>query len=110
MVDTIRLVSGDSKPDITLVLTDQSTNLALDLTAVTTTVNVKFRQAGSTTLISTISCIKTDAINGIVSFDFSGGALTDLAAGMYEGEIEIDYDGATHTVFDVLKFRVRDDF
>lgn len=110
MVDTIRLVSGDSKPDITLVLTDQSTNLALDLAAATTTVNIKFRQAGSTTLISTISCIKTDAANGIVSFDFSGGALTDLTAGMYEGEIEIDYDGATHTVYDVLKFRVRDDF
>tara|TARA_R110000868_G_scaffold334406_2_gene595127 strand:- start:525 stop:857 length:333 start_codon:yes stop_codon:yes gene_type:complete len=110
MVDTIRLVSGDSKPDITLTLTDQSTNLALDLTAVTTTVNIKFRLAGSTTLLATIPCIKTDAANGIVSFDFSGGSLAGVAAGMYEGEIEIDYDGATHTVYDVLKFRVRDDF
>jgi hypothetical protein len=110
MVDTIRLVQGDSKPDITLTLTNETTGLALDLSAVTTTVSVKFRQAGSTTLLSTISCAKTDAVNGIVSFDFSGGVLTDLTAGMYEGEIIIDYDGATHTVYDVLKFRVRDDF
>lgn len=110
MVDTIRLVSGDSKPDITLTLTDESTGLALDLTASTTTVNIKFRLAGSTTLLSTIACTKTDAANGIVSFNFSGGALAGLAAGMYEGEIEIDYDGSTHTVYDLLKFRVRDDF
>ena len=109
MVDTIRLVQGDSKPDITLVLTDESTGNPLDLSAATTTVNVKFRAAGTTTLLSTISCIKTDAANGEVQFNFAGGVL-NVAGGLYEGEIEIDYNGETQTVYEVLKFRVRDDF
>lgn len=110
MVDTIRLVQGDSKPDITLTLTDESTSLPLDLSASTTTVNIKFRAAGSTTLLSTIACTKITPTSGIVSFNFSGGELATVTAGMYEGEIEINYDGLTHTVYDVLKFRVRDDF
>lgn len=110
MVDTIRLVQGDSKPEITLTLTDESTGIPLDLSAATTIVRIRFRAAGSTTLLSTIVCTKTNAANGIVSFDFSGGALTTATAGIYEGEIEIDYNGLTHTVYDLLKFRVRDDF
>lgn len=110
MVDTIRLVQGDSKPDITLTLTDESTGIGLDLSAATTTVSINFRQAGSTTLLSTIACTKVTPASGIVSFNFSGGELGTIAAGMYEGEIVIDYDGQTHTVYDVLKFRVREDF
>ena len=35
----------------------------------------------------------------------------DIAAGTYEGEIVITYsDGRVQTVFDRLKFKVRDDF
>lgn len=109
MVDTIRLVQGDSRPDITLSLTDESTGDPLDLSDATTTVNVKFRAAGSTTLLSTIACTKTDPANGEVQFNFAGGVL-NVAGGLYEGEIEIDYNGETHTVYEVLKFRVRDDF
>lgn len=110
MVDTIRLVSGDKKPTITLTLTDDTSGSPIDLSASTTTVNVNFRASGTTTLLSTISCTKTDAVNGIVTFDFSGGALVGLAAGQYEGEIEIDFDGSTQTVYELLKFRVRDEF
>jgi hypothetical protein len=109
MSDVIRLVQGDTKPEINLTLTDENTALPIDLSAETTTVVVKFRAAGTTTLLSTITCTKTDASNGKVSFNFSGGVL-DVDPGQYEGEIEISYDGATHTVFDLLRFRVRGEF
>jgi hypothetical protein len=109
MSDVIRLVQNDSRPEINLTLTDENTGLPIDLSAGTTTVVVKFRAAGSTTLLSTINCSKTDAVNGKVSFNFSGGVL-DVDPGQYEGEIEISFAGATHTVFDVLRFRVRGEF
>ena len=110
MADIIKLVSGDSKPNITLTLTDSVTGSVYDVSDANTTVYVKFRAAGTTTLLNTITCTKTDGANGVVAFDFSGGVLTDLAAGMYEGEIEVDINGASHTIYEMLKFRVRDDF
>jgi hypothetical protein len=47
---------------------------------------------------------------GRVQFNWGS---TDLiqAAGDYEGEIEISYsDGSKQTVFDLLKFKLREDF
>lgn len=110
MTDVIKLVKGDAYPTITLTLTDEDSGDPIDVSALTTTVYLKFRAAGSTTLIDTITCAIVDGANGIVSFDFVGGALADVDAGLYEGEIEIDFSGSTHTIWDVLKFRVRDEF
>ena len=109
MSTPIKVVQGDTKPTITVTLTDETTGSAIDLSDASTTVSVYFRAAGSSTLLSTISCTKTDAANGVVEFDFSGGVL-DVDAGLYEGEIEISFDGAKHTVYNPLKFRVREDF
>jgi hypothetical protein len=109
MADIIKVVQGDTKPNITVTLTDEATGDPFDLSAASTAVYVKFRAAGSTTVLSTIACIKTDAANGEVQFDFSGDVL-DVDPGMYEAEIEVDLDGSTHTVYDVLKFRVRAEF
>lgn len=109
MSDVIRLVQGDSRPEINLTLTDENTGLPIDLSASSTTVHVKFRAAGSTVLLATIPCTKVNSSNGHVSFNFSGGVL-DVDPGQYEGEIEISYGGDTHTVFDLLRFRVRGEF
>jgi hypothetical protein len=109
MADVIKVVQGDTKPLISLTLTDEATGDPFDLSASTTTVVVKFRAAGSVDDPQVIYCFKTDAANGKVRFDFSGGIL-DVDPGLYEGEIEVDLDGATHTVYDVLKFRVRAQF
>lgn len=109
-MDVIRLVQGDSGPTIILTLTDEATGLPIDLSASTTTVSVKFRAVGSTTLLSTIPCqLYTDGYDGKVTFDFSGGVL-NVPPGMYEGEIEVDFNGQTQTVYDVLRFRVRQQF
>lgn len=108
MADVIRLVKGDSKPVIQLTLRDDITNAVLDLSASSTTVSVRFRLAGSTTLLSTISCTKvTDGSDGVVEFDFSGGVL-DVDPGQYEGEIVVNFNGSLQTVYDLLTFRVRD--
>lgn len=109
MADTIKLVRGDSKPVIILTLTDDSTDTALDVSPVGTTVAVKFRKANTTTLLSTINCSNvTDGTDGKVQFDFSGGVLANVDAGSYEGEIVVTDSVGAHTVYELLNFRVRD--
>ena len=76
MADVIRLVKGDSKPVIQLTLTDDVTGGVLDISQASTTVSVRFRKAGTDTLLSTISCTKvTNGTDGKVEFDFSGASL-----------------------------------
>ena len=110
MADVIRLVKGNSKPDIIVTLTDDNTGSAIDLSAGTTTVTIKFRKQNTTTVLSTISTSKVGGgTTGQVQFDFSGGIL-NVDAGMYEGEVNIDFNGSIQTVYDLVKFRVRDNF
>lgn len=110
MADVIRLVKGNSKPDIVATLTDDTTGSAIDLSSGTTTVTIKFRASNTTTVLSTISTNKVGGgATGQVQFDFSGGVL-NVTPGMYEGEVNIDFNGAIQTVYDVMKFRVRDSF
>ena len=87
MAETIKVVKGDELPQINLTLTDDVTASAVNLSASTTVVTVKFRKKGSTTTLSTINTIKTtDGTDGKVHFDFSGGVL-DVDPGEYEGEL-----------------------
>jgi hypothetical protein len=108
--DVIRLVKGDEKPLIVLTLTDDITGTPIDLSLSTTEVSVKFRKAGTTTLLSTISCTKlSGGTTGQVQFGFTGGVL-DVDAGSYEGEVTVDYDGNVQTVYETLRFTVRANF
>lgn len=110
MAERIKLVQGDNFPWITLTLTDKSTGQALDLSVVTTVVRVYFRAAGSTTILSTLTCQKVSGgATGQVRFNFPGATL-DVPAGSYEGEVEVDFSGETQTVYEVLKFSVRSQF
>jgi hypothetical protein len=109
-MDVIRLVQGDEKPLVIVTLTDDITNTPLDLSASTTTVQVKFRAQGGTTLLSTINCVKVNGgAAGQVQFDFTGGVL-DVEPGAYEGEIVVSYNGDLQTVYETIRFRVRDNF
>jgi len=108
MADIIKLVKGDELPQITLTLTDDISGSAVDLSVSTTSVFIKFKLKGSSTTLSTISTLRlTDGSDGKVYFNFAGGVL-DVDPGEYEGEIVIDYNGSTQTVYDTLNFRVRD--
>lgn len=110
MAEKIKLVQGDSLPSIRLTLTDPIDGVAVDLSDPTTVVKVYFRAVGSAQVLSTITCSKVGGgTTGVVRFDFSGDVL-NVPPGPYEGEIEIDFDGAKQTVYDKLKFFVREDF
>jgi hypothetical protein len=110
MADKIKLVQGDTLPNVRLTLTDPVTGTAINLSAGSTTVNVYFREAGGTTILSTIACTKVNGgSTGVIQFNFSSGVL-NVDPGAYEGEVEINFDGQKQTVYELLKFNVREQF
>jgi len=127
--DTISLVSGDSKPQIDITLRDSNKAILgsildpdnpttwnpLDLTDQTVTVH--FRALGSSSTIAILPCTVSNAVEGKCSMnwiqDNGISALIDLPAAIYEGEIVITHTTNTTsvlTLFDKLKFKVRDRF
>ena len=107
MSEKIKLVQGDNRPYIKLTLTNPDGTIVNVSTA---TVLVKFRAAGSTTTLTTITCSKPNGgTDGVVMFNFPGTTLS-IDPGQYEGEVEINFGGEFQTVYDVLKFSVRAQF
>ena len=120
--DTINLVANDTKPEINLTLKDSNTaaaGLTLDpddsatwgiIDITDPTVTVKFRALGGSTVLDTMTCIKVVPENGTCYMPWGSDTL-DVSAGTYEGEISLTYtSGGILTLFDRLKFKVRDDF
>jgi len=106
----ISLVQGDTGPQIKVSLTRSDTGTAEDLTGAT--VKLHFRKKDTTTvLFSLTNQSGTDNLgNGICYFVFSSGQL-DLAAGYYEGEVEVLTDaGIRETVYEIVEFYLREDF
>lgn len=110
MAEKIKLVQGDTYPQIRVTLTDEGTGNAIDLTGASVTLH--FRAVGGTTpLFSRGGFVNPEtATQGKAIFVWQAGDL-DVAAGEYEGEVEIYWSGtgARQTVYDLLKFRVRED-
>ena len=118
----INLVANDTKPEINLTLKDSNTaaaGLTLDPDDSDTwsaidisdpAVTVKFRALGASTVLDTMTCIKTAATDGKCYIPWGADTLA-VAAGTYEGEISLTYtSGGILTLFDRLKFKIRDDF
>lgn len=109
---TIKIVAGDNLPAYEITLSQQAADgsmVPIDVSAVTTVVRVYFRNRETPEQYLTIVCDKSNGgDDGVVSFEFPDGAVP--AGGQYEGEIELDFNGKRQTVFDVLRFRARDDF
>lgn len=108
--EKIRLVRNDTRPALVVTLTDETTNSAIDISGAT--VRLKFRAAGATTLTATVVGAVTDGPNGVVVF-YPASAPEMLAgeAGDYEGEIEVTFaDSQIQTVYDLMKFKIRQDF
>jgi hypothetical protein len=119
--DTIKLVVGDTLPELTFTLKDSNTAAAgqtldaendatwapIDLSS--GTVRFRIREVGQTTVLQTITASITDATGGECALTFPTGTWT--AAGTYEGELEFTKsNGQIQTVQDLVKFKVRDDF
>ena len=109
-IATINLVRNDNLPQVTLTLTDPATGSAIDLSASTTTILVRIRALGSTTVSATLTCSKPNGGGDGKAMFFFPGTTLDLAAGVYEGEIEMNFDGLKQTVYDLLRFKVREEF
>jgi hypothetical protein len=121
--EEINLVAGDTKPEINLTLKDSNTaaaGLTLDPDDSTTwgiidisdpTVTVKFRLLGGSTVLDTMTCVKVAPYTNGACYMPWGADTLAVSAGTYEGEISLTYtSGGILTLFDRLKFKIRDDF
>jgi hypothetical protein len=121
--DTINLVSGDDKPELNFILRDSNTAATgktldpddaitwapIDLTG--QTVRVYFRDLGGDAILDTMTCGKIAPFTDGKCFMQWNATTLDVDAGTYEAEIELeDSSGGKQTIFDKLKFKVRDDF
>lgn len=108
MSDKIKLVQGDSRPQLQLTLTDDTTGNPIDLTGAT--VVMKFREAGSEGYLEALTGSITNAVAGQVVIIWNANSL-NVDEGDYEGEIEITFaDTTIQTVYNLLKFKIRADF
>jgi len=122
--NTIRLVSGNTLPELNITLRDSNTAAPgatldekdpttwkiIDLSTVST-VKMNFRKIGSNTIHETLNCTMVAPLtNGEVIMQWTTSSLTGVA-GEYEGEIVITYSsGKIITVRDLLKFDIRAGF
>ena len=123
---TVKLVRGDTRPQLKFIVTDENTGAVQDITGAT--VLLKFRATGTELILFALTGILLNGLElesglisytapydvpgagGRVAFEFAAGNL-DIAAGAYEGEVEIMFsDSSTQTVFKTQKFTLRDDF
>lgn len=125
MADRIKLVQGDTRPQLVLSLTDEKTGAPINLTGAS--VLMKFRELGAVTLKATLPAYPIAGIvlsDGSVSvappydvFGAGGRLAMDWTAealdspGEFEGEIEVTFPGgAIQTPYEKLRFRIREQF
>ena len=120
-LETLKLVTGDTLPDLRFVLKDSSESpegVAYDANDSATwapivltgaAVLLRIRLIGGTALTATITGVISDGANGGVLLPFTGNSFDN--SGLYEGELEITFaNGGIQTVYDLVKFKVRNDF
>jgi hypothetical protein len=108
MSDKIRLVQGDTRPQIQVTLTDDNTGAAIDITGAT--VVMFFRKYAETTILDTLNGVITNPTGGVVVFSWNPTTLQN-AEGDYEGEVQVTFsDGTIQSSYALLKFKVRADF
>jgi hypothetical protein len=107
---TFNLVKDDTAPQIKATITREDTGAVVNMSG--GTVKLKFREKNSSTILFTLtaSTAGDNLQNGIAIFVFGSGDLS-VSPGDYEGEIELTHsDGTVETIFELLKFLVREDF
>lgn len=119
--ETLYLVQGDTLPQLKITVRDrnqaavgkvldaedETTWAAVNLTG--STVRLRVREVGGTTIKSTLVGSNTDPVNGDVVFVFDATTLD--TAGVFEGEIEYtSQNGSTQTVYELIKLQVREQF
>jgi len=110
MATLFNYVQGDTGPQIKLTFTDGDTDALMDLTGATVTLH--FRAIGSSSVLFSrdlyINPDEADQGEAIIQWNTDD---LNVDAGTYEGEIEVvRASGLRETLFDKLKFRIREDF
>lgn len=110
MAQVFKYVRRDTGPQIQVTLERENTGQLLDLTGATVTLH--FRALGDENVMFSRAMFVDPARAefGEATLQWAEGDL-DVDAGVYEGEIEVVSEtGMRETMYDRLKFRVRDDF
>jgi len=121
----IKLVQGDTKPVLLVDVKDANTGLPIDIS--TSTTRLKIRMADATVIketiagtllpgltatdgtVSTVAPYDVAGFGGRVGFAWTSTALN--TAGDMLGEVEVTFaDASIQSVYDVLKFKVREQF
>lgn len=107
---TIYLVQGDTGPQIRITVTREDTGSVIDVSG--GSAKLKVRKTGSTSAAFTLTTTTgSDLQIGVLVFSLDGGQLATIAAGNYEGEVEITFsDGSVETVFERVDIVIREDF
>ena len=109
MTTPINIVKGDQRPYIKLTLTNTD-GTPVDLSSAGTSVTVSIRSVTTETKLTTVNATKDgDGSTGMVRFTFPA-TNPAVEPGHSEGEVEVLFDGERQTVYDRLKFFVRDQF
>jgi len=122
--ETINLVQGDTNPVLIFTLRDSKTakdsSTILDEDDSSTwkvidisgySLELKFKAANSSTVLFTKSLNVTDGENGVAQMVWPTDGL-NVPAGVYEGELQLTQTSSSRiqTVYDKLKFKVREQF
>lgn len=126
--EKIKLVQGDTRPQLILSVTDQISKRPVDLSAAGTQVRLLFREVGAEDLKATMNCYpivgylnpETREVETQPPYNVPGrggrvvmGWLPDAldTAGEFEGEVETTFpDGTVQTVYETVRFTVREQF
>jgi len=124
MTDKIKLVQGDTRPRIIFTITDENTGDPVNVAGAT--VVLKFRAIGEDVkevipcylapgklmpdgTINTNSPFDVAGVGGRVFMDWTADSLDE--AGEFQGEIEVTFpDNTVQTSFELLRFRIREQF
>lgn len=108
---TIYLVQGDTGPQISIKVTREDTGTAVDVSGGSAKLKVRKKGTEAVSFTLTSSDIGENLENGQLYFSLDGGQLATIAAGNYEGEVELTLSDATvETVFERVDIVIREDF
>ena len=110
MDSRIRLVQGDTGPQVQVTLTDETSGDPIDLTGATATLHLRSEATGTTVLSRPMVIPGATSTQGLATVVW-GATDLDQDPGDYSGEIEVVLaSGLRQTVYDLLKFRLREDY
>jgi hypothetical protein len=102
----ILLVEGDADIDIDITLTDKSNGDApIDVSS--SVVRLYYIEQGGTALVATVVCTAPNGgADGLVRARLPAACMAN--PGLFEGEFEVTTGTQVQTVYDIQKFKVRD--